>query len=775
MIPASTAMYRRKTIARPPRLLLISASLLCCGVSAQQSNTLEEMIVTAQHREESAQSTPISLFTFSATQLENQRITSIENLSGLVPNLSIDSFPSNNQALRLFIRGVGLTDAQLTQDPAVGVYLNGAYIARSTGLAFDIADLERIEVLRGPQGTLYGRNTTAGAIKLVTRKPTVEGLAFDQTLSAGNQDLLSSRTSVNLPLTRRHAVKLAYFHEDVSGFTDNDGPGGNWGDRESQGLRLDWRAAISDQLTLDYSYDWARISSYNQAAQAVTPRQSGDGLLSIVGDIAQQYITYDNNRINTLSTTTALLPTDTRVSGHTLNLDWALHDYLTIRSISAWRELSDKSYVDFASGASAGFRIDFNSAVIGANAGEERRDLPATRPDLNHEQFSQELQFIGNVGESMQYLAGLYYFAERAEEAISPTRHIFSAAPFAGGTIYNLGTEYNEIDNDALAVFTQFTWTPGILDRRMHLTLGWRHSEDSRKAVREVTDEVVVDQDAFILGLTSTQFSADTNDDYSDDSFTFIAAYDWTQDINLYAKYAEAYKSGGFNIRDPDEDGFSNGFDEEKLRAIEAGFKGELLDRSLRVNAAVFHQQFEDFQYNFQIPGTIQGSRVFNVDEGEMSGLELEVQAMPLPGLFLNLSYAYLHTELDDVISPLDGQLRSAEFANGPENTYSIVVDYALPPLSFGTLGFNASYNFVDDRTQQNAATFRDDYDLLNVRLSLTDIAGLGGEWRLAAWGKNLQDSDYEVFTLGNLPQAERAVIWADGRTYGIDVTYQFQ
>ena len=766
--------FHKNTLLWPAALLGATIGSFPAA-SAEQTGQLEEIFVTAQHRQESAQSTPISLFTFGTEQLEKQRITSIRNLNALVPNLSIDSFPANNQSLRLFIRGVGLTDTQLTQDAAVGVYLNGAYIARSTGLAFDVADLERIEILRGPQGTLYGRNTTAGAIKLISKKPDTEKFSFDQTLTAGNQDLVSSKTVINVPLAEQYAAKLAYFYEDVRGFTDNPGPGGNWGDRESEGFRFDVRAAPSGDLTIDYSYDWSQITSFNEAAQAVVPRQSGDGLLSIVGDIAQQYIRYDNERIDSLATTTPLLPTDTHIDGHTVNIDWALNGSLTVRSTTAWREVSDKSYVDFASGAAEGFRIDFNSAVIGANAGDARRDLPAVRPALAQEQFSQELQLVGNFGDSVEYLAGIYYFYEKAQENINPTRHIFSAFPFSGGTIYNLGTEYNEIDNDALAIFSQFTWSPGILDRRLHLTLGWRHSEDSRKAVREVTDEVIVDQDTFIVDLISSQFAANTGDDYSDDSFTFITEYDWTQSINVYAKFAEAYKSGGFNIRDPEEEGFSNGFDEEKLRALEAGFKGELLDRTLRINAAVFYQRFKDFQYNFQIPGTIQGSRVINVDEGAMSGLELEVISMPLPGLFLNLSYAYLDTELDDVANPLSGQLQSAEFANGPKHTYSFVADYILPGISFATVNLNASYNFVGDRTQQDPTTYRDDYDLINARLSLSDIAGLGGQWTIAAWGRNLQDSDYEVFTLSNLPQAERAVIWAEGRTYGVDVIYRFE
>ena len=755
-----------------PALLV---TLIYPPVIAQERDTvLEEIIVTAQHREETAQSTPISLFTFGAEQLEKQRITSISNLNGLVPNLNIDSFPANNQTLRLFIRGVGLTDTQITQDAAVGVYLNGAYIARSTGLAFDVADLERIEVLRGPQGTLYGRNTTGGAIKLITKKPDTDSLHFEQTLTTGNQDLFSSKTSLNLPFGGKYAAKMAYFYEDVDGFTENNGPGGSWGDRESRGMRLDLRAEFTENLIVDYGFDSSEIEYYNQAAQAVIPRESGSGFLAIVGDIARPLVPYDHERIGTLNTTVPLEPTDIEIDGHTLNIEWLATEDLTLRSITAWRELSDKSYLDFGSGAEEGFRIDFNAAVIGADAGEERMDLPLVRPDLQQEQFSQEFQVLGSVGDSVDYIAGLYYFTEEAQEDMNPTRHIFSAYPFGAGTIYNIGTEYNEIDNEAWALFTQLTWTPEMLDQRLHLTVGWRHSEDSRDAVRRVEDTNLVDAGTSLITLTDSNFDVSTGNNYDDDSFTFIAEYDWSDALNLYAKFAEAYKSGGFNIRDPDEEGFSDGFDEEKLRSVEAGFKGHAFSHMLRFNAALFYQEFEDFQYNFQIPGTIQGTRVFNLDEGEMSGVELEVMAMPTAGLFLHLSYAYTDSKLDDTISPFTGEVISTGFGNAPEHTYSLVADYTFQSFAFGVLNMNASYNFVDEREAHSETNFRDPYSLVNARISLSEIQGLGGNWTIAAWGKNLQDSDYEVFTLDNLPQADRAVIWTDGRTYGLDITYRY-
>lgn len=760
---------------------VVVGALIAIAPSAEsqgRTSTLEQVLVTAQYRTEPAISTPISLITLDSEQLEKQRITSISDLNGLVPNLNIDNFPSNNQTLRLFIRGVGLTDTQITQDPAVGVYLNGAYIARSAGLAFDVAQLERIEILRGPQGTLYGRNTTGGAINLITSKPDLQALSAQQTLSAGNNDLFSSKTTVNLPFADKYATKLAYFYEDIDGFTNNSGPGGGFGDRESKGFRLDFRADFSDRLTLNYGYDHSKIQYYNYTAQAVTPRSSGDGLLSIVGDIVidNGYVRYGSDRFSELATSVPLLPTDTRINGHTMNIEWAINDNLALHSITAWRELRDKTYTDFASGSTGQFRIDFNSAVIGAAADGQRMALPAVRPDLQQEQFSQEFQLLGSINDSIDYLAGVYYFWEQAKDNAQPLHHVFSAYPFGpNGTIYNLNSQYNEIENDALALFAQLAWTPNVLNRRLRFTLGGRFSWDSREARREVTDATVLDLDTTVVNfLPPTVFSANPDQDFDDTSFTLISEYEVQQDLNVYLKYAGAYKSGGFNIRDPDEEGFSNGFKEEKLNAAELGFKGEGLDRRLRLSSAIFYQKFDDYQYNFQIPDTISGTRVFNIDTGEMSGIELELLTLPTTGLVLQANYAYLQSKLDDVQNPFTGEVEKADFDNAPRHTYSMVVDYTFTPTAFGIVNANASYNYVGKRNENHEFIYRDAYALINARIALTEIPAAGGQWEVAVWGKNLADTDYEAFALDNLPQASRAVIWGDGRTYGLDISYHY-
>ncbi|MEM8549095.1 MAG: TonB-dependent receptor, partial [Pseudomonadota bacterium] len=509
--------------------------------------------MTARHREESAQTTPISLVSLGGEQIDQLGINNIGDLQAVVPNLNLDPFPANNQTLRLFIRGIGLSDVQITQDPAVGVYLNGVYIARSTGLAFDLPDLERIEVLRGAQGTLYGRNTTGGAINLITRKPDLETLSLRQDVSAGNLGLKRTRTSLNLPLGQYVAAKLAYLDDRRDGFIDNDGPGGNFGDRNSSGARVDLRVLPGDNVTLDYAWDRSRIEYFNYTPQAHYPAPLRGGLIDLIGLSASRFVPYSEQRLDALSTSVPLLPTDIDVEGHTLSVEYLPGDF-TLRSLTAWRQLDELSYIDFASGASGEYRVDFNAATLSAEAPEPLQ-LPAVRPLISHEQWSQELQWLGPIGERMDFLAGLYYFEERASEFNAPEHHLFSAP--LGQTRYpavvNIRQELNDIDNSAAAAYGQLNWTPDVLRQRLNLGLGLRYSRDRRRVDRNVSERTLIDNgDSNEQLIPGVVFSASGDRTFEDVSVTFSMGYDWRDNLHAYAKYVEAYRSGGYNVRDPD-------------------------------------------------------------------------------------------------------------------------------------------------------------------------------------------------------------------------------
>ncbi len=787
---------------------------------------LEEVIVTAQKRAESLQDTPISLTAFSSERLEVDGINNLNDIGSKVPSLTIEPFPINNATLRIFIRGIGLIDAQVTQDPPIGIYIDGAYIARSTGTALDVADLERIEILRGPQGTLYGRNTTGGAINLITKRPNPGEFEFKQKFTVGDRNLFTSKTSANIPLGDSAAIKLAYLYTETDGYVENGGPGGDWGDREVEGYRLDLRWDITDWLQLDYAYDKSDTEYYNYTYQAIKPSTFRNSVLDLIADQANSRVEagpgYTDKRLDRLDSEMPLETSHTEIEGHALTLA-ADFDSFQLKYILAYRELYDAAYADLGSGAAdADYRVD--SHVWTAPDGTS---YPLVVPQVSQDQLSHEFQISGNVGERLNYIVGAYYFEEEAEEDNRPAHHQFHSpiddADVPGGsslTIANIVSQFYTVDNEAWALFGQATWTPPILGDRLHLTFGARHSEDSRDAFKFIDDRVFVysplgtrteatanpancgGEPTCILvagaiagmGIPDPQkvYEAQRDKTFKDDSFTLVGEFDITDDINIYAKAVEAYKSGGFNTRDPHLDansggndfgfGFAEGFEEEKVRSYEIGVKSELLNRRLRINGDIFFSEYTDIQLNFLVPGTVADTKVANAGEAEMQGLELDITYLYSRDLLLMLNYAYLDAEITEATDPTSGADVSDQFvfSAAPEHSYTAAADYTIAAGDWGRLALNVSYNYMDERNggtyiqSVERGTRLGDYQLWNARLGVSEVSIGGGSLALAAWVKNALDEEYEITAIDNMPHADRSVIWGEPRSYGVDLIYQY-
>ena len=794
---------------------------------------LEEVIVTAQKKAESLQDTPISLTAFSEDRLEVEGISSLGDIGSKVPSLTIEPFPINNATLRIFIRGIGISDAQITQDPPVGIYVDGVYIARSTGTALDVADLQRIEILRGPQGTLYGRNTTGGAINLVTKKPTTEGIEFKQKFTAGNRNLFTSKSTLNLPLSDTIAVKLAAMRTMQDGHIENTGPGGDFGDRDVEGYRVDLRWDITDSLAMDFAYDKSDFDYYNTQYQHVRPRTPIPGSQADLVSGGQK-ASYSDSRQKRVGTVMPFEPSTTDIEGFAFTLTKDFEN-TQVKYIGAYRELFDKSYADLGGGVPLEpgesphgdnseskdiFRLDSNEycgaaaeAVMGAG-----QCLPLVYPKVNQEQYSHELQISGDLFESrVNYIVGAYYFHEEATEDNGPLHHQLSGPinidiPVIGGLLsstraVNMLSQVYDIENEAAAVFGQFTWTPNILDDRLHLTFGARRSEDKRSTVKFQIDRTYAETPVGPIDVSFAQCGGDitngtcrdfdnipASQDFSNDSFSFVAEYDLTDDINIYAKRVEAYKSGGFNTRDPQQDGnqgpatdgndygfgYADGFDAEYVTSYELGIKSELMDRRLRINADVFFSEYEDMQLNFILAGTVADTKVTNAGEAEMFGFEADVTFLATENLLMMLNYAYLDTEVTKA-TDINGNDASDQFVffSAPEHSFTASADYTLLQADWGRTSLNVSVNYMDERNGGSRAenvknTQLRQYELVNARLSLTDVPFAGGRLAAGLWAKNLLDEEYELTAVDNLPQADRSVIWGEPRTYGIDIFYEY-
>jgi iron complex outermembrane recepter protein len=815
------------------------------------TRTLEEVIVTAQKKEESLQDTPISLTAFSEERLEVDGISNLGDIGSKVPSLTIEPFPINNATLRIFIRGIGLSDVQVTQDPPIGIYVDGVYIARSTGTALDVAELQRIEVLRGPQGTLYGRNTTGGAINLITKRPSTEAFELKQKFSTGNRNLFTSKTSANIPLGETLAVKLAYLKTEMDGFMENDGPGGDFGDKEVEGMRLDLRWDINSTTTLDYAYDKSDFGYYNYMYQAVTQGEQYKGQAEPIKTYSNSQSKYSTSRFDSMATARPFEESVTEIEGHSLIFTKNFEN-VQFKYIGAYRELYDAAYADLGGGlGSETYRVDSNEycgpAVV-AQTGEEC--LPFVVPQISQEQTSHEFQLAGAAfDDSVDYIVGVYYFEEEATEDNSPIHHQFSSkvsndvipipvlGEVLGGLlleqgdvgIVNMLAQKYEIRNEAKAAFGQFTWTPSILDQRIHLTFGARYSADTREALKNQTDKTyfeirrldmaidteqlaplspVLEQAGFLLPGDRSFTDVYAEKDFTDVSYSFIAEFDLTDDINIYGKFIQAYKSGGFNTRDPQRGstgvpagtpgsgddtevaasdgvtygyGFADGFDEEHVDSLEFGIKSELLDRRLRINANVFFSDYTDIQLNHILSGTVADTKVANAGEAEMQGLETDITFLLGERTMLMLNYAYLDAEVTKAIDKQGNDVTDTYvFYSAPEHSYTAAADFGLAQWSWGEASLNISYNYMDQRNggvrRYNAVnTYIDDYGLWNARLSFNQLQlGKFGYLNIGFWGKNLADEEYEITAIDNLPHADRAVIWGEPRTYGVDVIYEY-
>lgn len=763
---------------------VLSAAICLAAQLSWSAPQLEEVIVTAQKKSESLQDTPISLAVFGSEDLEAQGISGLDDMLSKVPNLSIDRHPTSGMTLRLYIRGIGTNDSSITLDPAVGVYQNGVYISRATGLAMDLADLERIEVLRGPQGTLYGRNSTGGTINLITQKPSVdESFAYIKA-SAGNRSLGSVKAVWNQPLSDSLAFKLAALTSEVDGFIDNTGPGEDFGDRSAEGYRLDVSWQPNERWQWLFSADRSELDFVNYMPQSERPSTPDGSNTDQIRAGANANSRHEVGRVDELATTSPHRNSPNTISGWALDVKYAF-DWADFRSITAFRKLETTNSIDLGGGAgSDDYRLDTGDYTFRSLTGGT---LPETSPVLEHEQWSQEFQLLFSaLDESLDAILGVFWFDESAEEDNRPEHHVLSGqlgGPNSPTYLVSTQSQFISLDATAWAVFGQFTYTPDWHDRRWHFTLGARHSEDEKASRKFLMTRALIDTDTnpAPVELRANSFDKTGDKRFRDDSFSLTLEFDLNDRSNLYAKAAQAYKGGGFNIREPDPDFYAAGFDEENVLTYELGIKSEWFDRRLRLNADVFYSLSDNTQLSFALGGANE-TRVLNVGESTLQGFELDTTYLISESITATFNYAYLDGEITSA-KDADGVERKDDFVigNAPEHTANLNLNWRLAQGSWGLLEstMTASYTAEKPAAATRSAFERhggiDAFSLVNLRLAWRDIP-MGGNALadIALWSKNVTDEEYAVTVLGVLPHTNRAVFWGEPRSVGLDVKLSF-
>lgn len=794
---------------------------------------LEEIVVTAQRRASSLQDTPISIEAFGAEKLEMRGIGGLEDLGANVPSMVVEPHPLSNTTLRITIRGVGITDSQVTQDPAVGIYIDGVYLARSVGLALDLADIERMEVLRGPQGVLYGRNSTGGAVNIITRRPSTEGFDMSHKLTLGERNMLVGKSSFNLPVTDDLAVKLALLGRQSDGFVENTGEGEDFGDRKALGLRFDTRWMPADGWTIDYGYDFSDLEYVNYMFQGVLLPESNQGLAEFFKPYAVENSVYSDRRLHALASGAPMEASSAKVSGHTLTVS-KLFDQFELKYIGAYRDLEDSQYPDLSGGGGdTGYRVDLNvydsAAARMVNGGEP---TPLVIPKTFQNQWSHELQILGDAWDKgLSYIAGLYYFTEEGGEDGGPVHHIQSATIDPQQTDFVLGllpqsirgllqgnvlprlSAYWDylygIENKAYAAFGQVSLRPNWLDQRLNFTLGMRYSRDERYAIKNFLQRQFVEVRLADLSLAAVPIpgavvgapddfvDVEAFTEYSDFSPSANVQFDITDSANVYLSYSTAYKSGGYNLRDPQVSaesgaasdgtdygfGFVEGFRPERVKSYELGLKSEWLQRALRLNAAAFYSDYTDMQTNFQIPGTISDTKALNAGKARMTGFEVDGAFVPARNLILGFQYGYLDADVLEIIN-INGENEAHlyPFISAPPHSGVLFADWTIASTHWGNLRAYVNWNYLGDRKgfviteDRRGKTAIDGYGLLNARLMLNQIRiGNSGTLDIALWGKNLLDEEYELTAIAPLPQTDRGVIWGEPRLLGLDFIYRYE
>jgi iron complex outermembrane receptor protein len=674
------------------------------------------------------------------------------------------------------MRGVGFGDVNLGQDAPVGIYIDGVYNGRTNVAMMQLVEPEQIEVLRGPQGTLFGRNTTGGAISVTTRTPSdsfggmVEG-------SYGSFGAKGAQVRIDTGLLGASGVKLSFAgqHRQQDGTHDS---GLTPPDRDPGSYRTDayWFKAVGEWggLQAKLSADYTKESGVPPTLQIVDATPAVRNMVALSPGLGGGG--YPISPAPQYTIANDFVPRDQQVwaQGVALTLNYQVSDYLTLKSISGVRAYKRD---DPAGYGPANLRTLVGGQVTTFNGLYE-----IIQRGQSQRQFSQELQALGSW-DDVDYVAGLYYFRERGSYGAA------TRLPFAlgnGSSALDVRSSFlYGLESKSLAGFTQINWRPSALDKKLEISGGVRWTRDKR------------DFDQTIGVIRTANLKTDNV------SYLASASYQWTPSAMTYFRYATGYRAGGFNSRATAAQ--NPVYQPEKIRSYEVGFKLEALDRRLRLNGAAFYNKYDNLQVGFFLPPNAAGAggNVAVNANARYEGFELELTAVPIDGLNLNASVGYVDPKYENYPQPLGtgGALAAgcspivlngatvaqncaaiAHFSGTSFRTAAAGVSYVFPPASYGEWSIRTDYAYrgpANYDTFNNAATpffdavHADGYGLLSARLTLSDIPLTPNvRARLAFFGENLTNKAYNIQGVDFSYMA--AIVFGDPRTFGVEGKIEF-
>lgn len=690
-------MKKQEKILRGASWLALALTSLSGAAAAQETvvDGLEEIVVTAQRRSENLQDTPISISALTAETIENAGIGRLEDFSTALPNVYIT--PRDLRTSTISIRGISADLNNPGLDQSVGVYVDGVYMGRAATINSNLFDLERIETLRGPQGTLYGRNTIAGAVNIITRRPTSDPRAAGE-ISYGSDEAIRANAVGAGPLSHSVFASLALSLDQRDGLVENTFTGTDLDDLDSQGARLAFVFDPGDDWDFTLRLDASRDRTHS-------------GAFDIFDNGAFTGAPFADASPTDRSVSQSTDTTQNRdIYGGSGELNWRLAGGV-LTSITAfrgydWENIQDSDYT-----------------VL---------DMLDTGITEQQTQASQEIRFASDSANRFSYVGGLFYYLQRLE-----TESLATIGPDLG--IYptrEAATIYGDVDTTSYAAFGRGSYR---LSDTFSLAAGLRYTREDKSLDFSQTG------DPFEVLAPNI---APRTIERSDDNLSISLTAEWrpSDDTLAYATFSQGFKSGGFNVFSvtATDDGE---YRPETVNNYEIGFKSEFFNNRLRFNASAFYMQYEDLQQNQLIDtgGGILRFQTSNAAEAHSQGLELEIAAAPTEHLQLTASYSVLNAEFDSYpdATPAGDDFSGNRLAFAPETSASFAAEWTQPvsaDLEFFARGEAAYRNRI--YFGSNNAFSDPPLTVFNARLGI----GSGtGTWRATIWGRNLTDEEYVI------------------------------
>ena len=724
----------------------LAVALAALTAPAFSQAALEEIIVTAQKREQSLQDVPIAISALSGDALRSAVVNDIFDLRAAVPALEVRAVDPPSQGTAFALRGLGTSVFNMGFEPTVATFLDGVYRSRSGLLAStDLVDMERIEVLKGPQGTLFGKNTSGGVVTLYTHKPDLEKTAGSVDLSYEEYNRVRANGMVNLPLSSTVALRLTGSWAKGDGWLDNVVTGKEIADLDRYSLRGQLLLVPTDDLSIRVIADYAELDeACCTALRYENDPRSGAFNGPIAGSIGSQVI--DPANIEDYKVDLNIDPRlKAKDKGLSAEINWDF-GAAALTSISAWRDYQDSNFKD----------NDFT----GVDTLLSNQNLPKVSL------LSQELRLAGDsdsIASGFEWTVGAYYSKEKIElenEFIWGSQGSFGGIFFWHAPNYRAYLASFEQETESMAAFAQGTLH---INDRLALTLGGRYTDDQKDGSL-VNDQPVAPggppiPTVFPLGFV---YDYDAQKDDSEPTYTASLQYDFAENVMGYVSYTHGYKSGGISMtRDaagtqflltpggpvgplPGQDPT---FDKETADSVEIGLKSDLLDQRLRLLVAAWHTQFDDLQVQVLRPAD--GAFAVSTAKGATSqGVELEGTLAVTEALTLNASVQWLDATYDNGTGTLSGvaDLDGQDLPFASEWTGTVGANFETPVSDALTLFLNGNvFMRSDQRLSAEILSYdteQDSYALLTLRAG---VKTPDDKWELAAWCRNCTDESYAV------------------------------